>query len=133
MERATQLRRRLSCVANLISLALIKAMLSSTTASVSIEETACACTRCGSALRRLGRKGLLQRFIFPVFGYYPWECFACRRRWLVRTRGQRRFRRLWDDFEPECDADAVPASPQVQPLADSEGPSNPSLGALPEE
>jgi hypothetical protein len=133
MDRATLLRRRMTRAANLISLAHIKAMLSSTTASVPIEETACACTRCGSVLRRLGRKGFLQRFIFPVFGYYPWECFACRRKWLVRTRGQRRFRRLWDDFEPECEADAVPVPLQAQPLADSEGPSDPSPGAPPEE
>jgi hypothetical protein len=24
------------------------------------------------------RQGLMQKFIWPLFGYYPWECPQCR-------------------------------------------------------
>jgi hypothetical protein len=70
-------------------------------ASVSIpvsEPTTCVCRVCGNPnMRRLARTGFLQRFILPWFGYYPWECFACRKTRLFRLRGKRTLKRIWDD------------------------------------
>jgi hypothetical protein len=48
-------------------------------------------------MRRLARSGLFQRAILPLLGYYPWECFACRKIRFLRVRGKRVLRRLWDD------------------------------------
>ncbi len=36
------------------------------------------CTRCGCEMRRLMRESFLQRNVYPLFGYYPWECPLCR-------------------------------------------------------
>ncbi len=48
------------------------------------------CRGCGGHhLRRVGRNGFLQVKLFPLFGYYPWECSACRRTQLLRQRGTR--------------------------------------------
>ena len=44
-------------------------------------------------MRRLGRAGFLQAKVFPLFGYYPWECSICRRKRLLRLRGKRRRRK----------------------------------------
>jgi len=38
-------------------------------------------------MRRMGRTGFLQDKVFPLFGYYPWECPICRRTRMVRLRG----------------------------------------------
>jgi len=35
------------------------------------------------------RVGLFEKKVFPFFGYYPWECSACRKRVLLKTRGQK--------------------------------------------
>jgi hypothetical protein len=40
-------------------------------------------------MRRLGRVGFLQRKVFPLFGYYPWECPICRETVMHRGRGKR--------------------------------------------
>jgi hypothetical protein len=48
-------------------------------------------------MRRLARSSFLQRYVLPLFGYYPWECFACRKTRLLRVRGKRSLRRIWDD------------------------------------
>jgi len=48
-------------------------------------------------MRRLARSSFLQKYVFPLFGYYPWECFACRKIRLLRVRGKRAFKRIWDD------------------------------------
>ena len=62
------------------------------------EQTTCVCRVCGNPnMRRLARIGFAQRYILPLFGYYPWECFACRKIRLLRVRGKRVLRRLWDD------------------------------------
>lgn len=47
-------------------------------------------------MRRLPRMGFLQRKIYPIFGYYPWECSSCRGVKLFKYRGKRRKRQ-----EPE--------------------------------
>jgi len=48
------------------------------------------CKACGSKLRRIPRKGFLQLKIYPLFGYYPWECPVCRELNLVRKQHQRK-------------------------------------------
>lgn len=63
----------------------------------------CICPRCGNQLRRLARKGFLQHAFYPLFGYYPWECFACRTKRLLRLRGRRVFHRIWDEAVDELD------------------------------
>ena len=36
------------------------------------------CPRCGSErFKRIPRIGLLYRYFFPLFGYYPWKCGRC--------------------------------------------------------
>jgi hypothetical protein len=44
-------------------------------------------------MRRLGRAGFLLGRIYPLFGYYPWECPLCRKMRLMRMRGRRMRRR----------------------------------------
>jgi hypothetical protein len=58
-------------------------------------------------MRRLARSGFFQRAILPLFGFYPWECFACRRIRYLRVRGKRVLRRIWDDdlFVPADEAE----------------------------
>jgi hypothetical protein len=75
----------------------IKAMLTGSLSITAVEQTRCFCPGCGNQLRRLARKGLLQRTLYPLLGYYPWECFACRTKRMVRARGQRTFHRIWDE------------------------------------
>jgi transposase-like protein len=49
------------------------------------------CPSCGSKNpRRLERKGLLQTKIYPLFGYYPWMCGACKETFLMRKRYRRK-------------------------------------------
>lgn len=48
-------------------------------------------------MRRRARIGFLQNRIFPLFGYYPWECLVCRKTRMLRMRGKSSFRRIWDE------------------------------------
>ena len=49
------------------------------------------CPQCGdNHPRRLERKGFLQQRVFPLFGYYPWMCGACKSTFLVRKRYRRK-------------------------------------------
>lgn len=46
------------------------------------------CPKCRQEqLSRIARHGFLRNHVFPLFGYYPWECAICRRESLVRKRG----------------------------------------------
>jgi hypothetical protein len=52
------------------------------------------CPECGSDRpRRLERKGFLQMKVYPVFGYYPWMCGACKTSFLARKRYRRKSKR----------------------------------------
>lgn len=49
------------------------------------------CSNCGSTyLRRLRRRGFMQRLVFSTFGYYPWECGQCKEPFLIKKRRSRR-------------------------------------------
>jgi hypothetical protein len=55
------------------------------------ERTDTLCPECGcKRLRRLARRGFLQRKVYSRFGYYPWECAACREPLLLKKRLQRK-------------------------------------------
>src|ERR1700742_913059 len=90
--------------------------------SLQVEDPHCVCPRCGSRLRRLARRGLLQSQIYPLFGYYPWECLTCRGKRIVRNRGRRAFQSMWDssylEAEPAVEAaQAGPPMPEQTPEA----------------
>jgi hypothetical protein len=47
------------------------------------------CPQCRSAISsRTRRKGLMNKFVFPLFGLFPWECSDCQKVFLRRTRGK---------------------------------------------
>jgi hypothetical protein len=49
------------------------------------------CPHCGDDHpRRLERKGFLQLRVYPLFGYYPWLCGACKATFLKRKRYRRK-------------------------------------------
>jgi DNA-directed RNA polymerase subunit RPC12/RpoP len=50
------------------------------------------CPNCATDLRRIPRETFLQRKIYPLFGYYPWECPLCREPIMIKKRYQRRRR-----------------------------------------
>jgi hypothetical protein len=50
------------------------------------------CKLCGSVLRRLKREGFMQQKVYPIFGYYPWECPVCRKPSMVKMRYMRKRR-----------------------------------------
>jgi hypothetical protein len=59
------------------------------------------CPSCNrNGMRRVKRTGLFQTRIFPIFGYYPWECSFCRAVKLFKSRGGRRSRRTQGTGEP---------------------------------
>jgi len=46
------------------------------------------CPRCGSNyLKRVSRVGFLQRALYPIFRYYPWQCSGCKGRVMIKKRG----------------------------------------------
>jgi hypothetical protein len=46
------------------------------------------CPNCGQdQLARIARRGFMRERVFPMFGYYPWECAICRREYMIRKRG----------------------------------------------
>jgi hypothetical protein len=50
------------------------------------------CTKCrfDGKLSRTKRVGLFEEHLYPFFGYFPWICSMCKRRILVKNRGERR-------------------------------------------
>jgi hypothetical protein len=50
------------------------------------------CVSCGCEMRRRMREGFLERRIYPLFGYYPWECPLCRQLVMYKVRHIRRRR-----------------------------------------
>jgi len=49
------------------------------------------CPKCGKGhLHRIARRGFLQIKVYPLLGYYPWECAGCRETSLIKKRLERR-------------------------------------------
>ncbi len=49
------------------------------------------CPECGaSRIRRVERKGFMQKHVYPFFGYFPWHCRECRQYVLLRRRYSRK-------------------------------------------
>jgi hypothetical protein len=86
------------------------------------------CTHCGSVLRRLQRKGFLQRTVLPLFGYYPWECPYCREPLLLRRQYRRKKRKVSEpaDAHQNSLSAAKPTAPQAANLQASQ-PSQPGI------
>jgi hypothetical protein len=48
------------------------------------------CDYCpGKEYRRLNRNGFLERKVYPIFGFYPWECALCRRKAYLQSNGHK--------------------------------------------
>jgi hypothetical protein len=56
------------------------------------------CTKCGNNLRRVPRKGFLQTKLYPIFGFYPWECAICRYVVLKKKQYMRKSRPAEQDY-----------------------------------
>lgn len=53
------------------------------------------CVHCNrSLLRRSTRSGFAEKFVYSLFGYYPWRCTYCKKREMVHDRGSVRGRGL---------------------------------------
>jgi hypothetical protein len=51
------------------------------------------CQRCEEAeLRRVNRRGFLEKIVLPYFGVYPWECVFCRKKMLLHDDGHAKMR-----------------------------------------
>lgn len=47
------------------------------------------CSNCNcSNLRRSSRQGFVERFVYSLFGLYPWRCRQCCMRSMLRDRGE---------------------------------------------
>jgi len=58
------------------------------------------CIKCQfGKLSRTKRVGLLEGNFLPFFGYFPWICSTCKKRVLLRDRGERR-RHVRDEPDP---------------------------------
>jgi hypothetical protein len=73
------------------------------------------CTKCGSDMRRLMRESFLQRKVYPLFGFYPWECPLCRVPVLLKKRHLRRKRSRQTDFSAYEASLAKSSNQQVTP------------------
>lgn len=49
------------------------------------------CKRAG--IRRTSRHGFAEKFVYSLFGYFPWWCTKCKTRSLLRERGEMSARR----------------------------------------
>jgi len=48
------------------------------------------CPVCGAdQLYRMARVGFMRRHVFPLFGYYPWQCKECGGEAMLRKRNRR--------------------------------------------
>ena len=57
------------------------------------------CPKCKFGnLFRTNREGFFEKNLYVLRGYYPWLCASCKRRSLVKARGERRRER--EEFKP---------------------------------
>jgi len=69
------------------------------------------CVTCGSEMRRLSREGFMQREIYPLFGYYPWECPLCRELVMFKARRARKRKSKSRDLHPSDPSFENPSGP----------------------
>jgi DNA-directed RNA polymerase subunit RPC12/RpoP len=51
------------------------------------------CDRCGNGrVHRAFREGFLQRYFYPLFGYYPWRCNRCGHTLMMQKRRRAKLR-----------------------------------------
>jgi predicted RNA-binding Zn-ribbon protein involved in translation (DUF1610 family) len=49
------------------------------------------CPACGGdRMYRLERKGIIQKSIYPFFGFFPWQCKECGNEVMLRKRNRRK-------------------------------------------
>jgi transposase-like protein len=49
------------------------------------------CPACGAdRVYRIERRGFLRRRIYPIFGFYPWQCKECGYEVMLRKRNRKR-------------------------------------------
>ena len=51
------------------------------------------CAKCkGGRLSRVERKGFLEKYVYSLFGVYPWRCSLCKTHVHLKNRGERKRR-----------------------------------------
>jgi hypothetical protein len=93
-----------------------------TSISIKSGDPRCICPKCGGHLYRLARRGFFQNGVFPHFGYYPWECFSCRKTKILRARGRSAFHPIRGNSLAE--APEMRHSPLQKPTPSLEGESS---------
>ena len=49
------------------------------------------CPKCNyKHMYRVEREGFMQTKVYPLLGYYPWECSQCRTPFILRARGEKK-------------------------------------------
>lgn len=67
------------------------------------------CPRCGSErIKRIARTGLLIKYIYPLFGRYPWKCGRCGFTSMMKKRTPSRRHRRHSCDEQESGATTSP-------------------------
>lgn len=47
------------------------------------------CAECGgNRVRRVERRGFMQKHIYPFFGFFPWYCRKCNHYFILRKRNR---------------------------------------------
>ncbi|MFZ0633489.1 MAG: hypothetical protein WBD06_05545 [Acidobacteriaceae bacterium] len=63
-------------------------------------------------LVRVAREGFFRSHVFPIFGFYPWQCAKCGRQYLVPRRAAGFHQRPVDLLE--SDSSAAPSIDSVR-------------------
>jgi hypothetical protein len=69
---------------------MARGALAGDTAEMSSAKERVHCQKCGSdRVYRVVRKGYFQEKIYPMIGYYPWECMKCGVHVMLRMRNRK--------------------------------------------
>jgi hypothetical protein len=55
-----------------------------------LKSTPVVCAVCAIKLRRVQRRGFVQKHILPLLGFFPWECPVCRERLFYLKRDKQK-------------------------------------------